>query len=249
MVSSVQAQYRKGVAEFFDHDTTERVIVGAQVVFKDDFIGGYQSIGTSGQAGAGTNGAPWTKLIQGTGSVAAVSAVPNGKVGCALTATSEKQEGTLYMDNQRAFRVDQGLVFEAVVTESVLPTGTAVSTIGVAGTYVDNPDAVARSCWFKINTGGTVYAECDDNVTDFSAATTLVLGTADVAELLIDMTDVTNIRFYGNGSDITPTGTTYAFAATGTDAAVQPWASTYKASGTGIATMQVDKIQLWQRRS
>jgi hypothetical protein len=40
-----------------------------------------------------------------------------------------------------------------------------------------------------------------------------------------------------------------AFAATGANAILQPYMSCYKASGTGVGTMQIDMVQVAMNRS
>ncbi len=246
MVRAVYGTQIGNYPVFIDYVTKEHILPVAPVVFTDDFLG----IDVV-QPATAESGVDWLKKLVGTGTatVGGVSNGLNGKVAIALNATSEKGEGTFYFGDNRQYQPTAGLVAEWVFDVAVLPTGTAVLTVGVAGTWVDNPDAVIRSAWFKIMPGGTVFAEIDDGTTDKSASTGLVLGTAVNKVGRIDFQDPTNVRFYMDGVDVTPTGTTFGWAATGADGQVQPWAQAYKSTGVGVGTLNVDKFTGYQRRA
>lgn len=247
MTRPVKSKFFGEVPVFYDRDTGEHILPMAPLSFYDDFVGAGAI--TIPAAGSPESGMDWVKKLVGTGTatVGGASNGLNGYIALALNATSEKGEGSLYMNDQRQFDPTKGLVFEARFNNSVLPTGTAVAVIGVAGTWVDNPDAVIRSAWFKINTGGTVLVETDDSSTDTSASTGVVLGTGDWKIGRIDMTNPADVRFYLDGVDVTPSGTTFAYAATGATGQVQPYASVYKSAGTGVATLNVDFVRLYQQ--
>lgn len=244
MTRPVKSKFFGEVPVFYDRDTGEHILPMAPVNFYDDFVGADIVIPASAESGVN-----WLKKLVGTGTatVGVGANSLNGFVALALHATSEKGEGTLYFNDQRVFDPTKGLVFEARFNNSVLPTGTAVAVIGLAGTWVDNPDSVVRSAWFKINPGGTVLVETDDSSTDTSASTGVVLGTGDWKIGRIDMTNPADVRFYLDGVDVTPTGTTFAYATTGATGQVQPYASVYKSAGTGVTTLNVDFIRVYQQ--
>ena len=64
----------------------------------------------------------------------------------------------------------------------------------------------------------------------------------------IDCTDIAAVRFYIDGVHVA-TGTTFAYAAIGADAILQPYVAAYKASGTGVGTVQADNVRIWSNRS
>ena len=80
-----------------------------------------------------------------------------------------------------------------------------------------------------------------------SADSGVVAGTTTWRIYRIDCTDVTSIKFYIDGNQVAAT-TTFAYEATGADAILQPAVGLYKASGTGVGTVQVDYIRAWQNR-
>lgn len=247
-VVNSRAEAKAGVETFFDKTTQERVFALTPMWFEDDFIG----IGHTLLAGTAVAGYPWIRKLVGAGTAAAgpVSKAINGVMQLSLAGSSEKEEATLYFNDALCFEATQGLVFESRFGAPVLPTGTAVAVVGLFGTWVDNPDANAVSARFKINTAGTVLCEVTNgtNLTSAAASNGLVLGTADNHIGRIELLDVTNVRFFLDGSDVTPVGTTFAITETGTLATLQPYASVYKSAGVGVASLNLDVIKTWGNR-
>jgi hypothetical protein len=65
----------------------------------------------------------------------------------------------------------------------------------------------------------------------------------------IDARNVADIRFFIDGVDVTGAIGTISFAATGASAVLQPYASMYKPSGTGVGTLTLDKVDIMVNRS
>jgi hypothetical protein len=63
----------------------------------------------------------------------------------------------------------------------------------------------------------------------------------------IDATDVNDVEFVIDGVRQNTTGQ-IKFAATGANAILQPYFSMYKASGTGVGSLDVDSIRAWGNR-
>jgi len=63
----------------------------------------------------------------------------------------------------------------------------------------------------------------------------------------IDCSDVTDIGFYLDGNRVNASKS-ITYAATGANAILQPYFAVYKPSGTGVATLVADKIDLWANR-
>ena len=204
----------------------------------EDFIG-------AGHAGSPATGYPWVKKTVQTGGTPTVAIVANAAAGIAalaLDAASEKQEATLYANDQRNWDVTRNLVFEARAAFSVIPAGVVEMVFGLQSAWIDGPDNAAGVVRFQASASGLVNMQTYDGTTNISASSgvTLVAGAFHIFR--IDASSVTNIRFFIDGVEVSATGQ-FAFAATGASAVLQPYASVYKASGTGAGTMQIDVIQ------
>ncbi len=214
--------------------------------FEDDFLHTAPTIPTSAE-----NGYPWISKIVGAAppTVTNVADIGGGVVRCALTATSEKQGATLYMADQRLFDVTKGAVFEARFALSTLPTAGSKAVIGLAGDWADGHDTIAQSIWIAADGSGALVAETDDGTTDnndIATGVTLTAGT--FVDILIDVGDVNDIKFYLDGVRVA-SGTTFRFAATGADAILQPFMEIYKASGTSVGACQADFMKVSANRA
>ena len=249
---STRAKYRNGLQTFFDDaQNFETVHKMAPVIYYDDFLAiGALAIPASGSA---ENGVDWVKkLVQtaGTPTLAGVASAAGGVLAAALDATSEKQESSLTWGDQKGLDVTKGLVWEARIKLSVLPSAAAVQAVwGVSSDWIDGPDNASEYLEFGATGNGAVLCRSQDGTTQTSAAASnaKTLTTADWAICRIDASDVTNVRFYIDGTDVTPAAGV-GFAATGANAVLQPYFSVYKASGTGVGTLQVDYVKAWQTR-
>jgi len=242
---TTRAGWRGGVLTLYDSATHERVSPFAPVVFADDFLGPDLVIPAAGSA---ESGCKWVKKIVGAAppTVAKVADAANGVVACALTSASQKQDAGLYHGDQRGFSVEQGLVFEARLKLSVLPTLVAEAIWGLVGDWADGPDNITHSVFFTADGSGAISCEADDAATDSSSASGVTATTAQWKVYRIDCTDVTNLRFFIDGVEV---ANGIPYAATGANAILQPYLGLYKASGAGVGTMQVDYVRIWQDRS
>lgn len=235
---STKAKYRNGILGYYESDSFETSLAVAPVRFKDDFLG--KAIDT-------TN---WFTLRDtGAATEALVANAPNGVVGLALDATSEVQVAGMDFGDNRPFVLNQGVVFEARVKLSVLPTGAVIGVIGLCGNYNAACDTVAESMWFRVDGSGVVTVETDDTVNETSkVATGVTLLNTDWAVLRIDATDPTNVLFFINGNQVAG-GTTFTMNQVPT-LALQPVARIGKETiTTSLGTLQVDYLSAWQKRS
>lgn len=244
---STKARWVNGILTYYDGQTHEQLGPQAPLVFYDDFIGsGATVIPAAASAESGCN---WEKKITGSTTVAGLADAANGAIECALDSTSEKQDAGLYMGDQRQFSLEQGLIFETRLKVSVLPTDVAEAVFGVIDDWADGPDAIVYSAFFSADGGGAITCETDDNATDSGAISSGVTVTnAQWKIYRIDFTSLTDIRFYIDGVHVAA-GTTFAYAATGANAILQPYFGLYKATGAGLGKIQVDYARLWQKRS
>lgn len=211
------------------------------VALKEDFLG--QALDT-------TNG-PFAYRDTGAATEAIVADAANGQLGLTLTSASEAQLAGIDQADQRCWVLNQGLVFEARVRLSVLPTTGVVACVGLCTDHNAAVDSVATSIWFRLDgaTGGLVTVETDDGTTETSKVSTGVTLTAsDWAILRIDCSDPTSVKFYINGAQVAAS-TTFSVNATPT-MALQMVARIGKESvGTPVGTMLVDYLAAWQNRS
>ena len=230
----------------YDGSTQERTVMAYPLVFKDDFLGASLVVPA---AGAAESGMPWVKKIVGAAppTVAGVADEAGGVVQCALTADAQKQDAALYFGDQRNFDLTKGLIFEARVKVSVLPTLVAETVIGLIGDWADGPDNITYSVFFTHDGSGEAFCEMDDNATDRSTTSGVTVTAAQTKIYRIDATDPSDVKFYIDGVGVA-LGTTFAYAATGANAILQPYIGLYKASGAGLGTVQVDYVAIWQTR-
>jgi hypothetical protein len=244
---NIKAKYNPFLRWFDQAGSHETVLMAANHYVKDDFDGADTVIPA---AGSPESGVRWVKKIVGAAppTLAKKADAACGMIEAALTADSQKQNAEIYTDDQRVWSLENGLIFEARVKLSVLPTLAAEAVIGLVGDWADGLDATTYNVFFTMDGSGEIFCEMDDNATDRSTTSGVTLTTSDWAVLRIDATDISDVKFYVNGNAVA-TGTTFAYAATGANAVLQPIAGMYKASGAGLGTLLVDYIMLAQERA
>jgi hypothetical protein len=243
---STKSRYHNQLLEFYESTTHERVAPFAPVVFADDFLGADTVIPAAGSPESGTK---WCKkIVSANATIAGVADEVNGAVKCALTADSEKQDAILYFNDELQFSVVQGLVFEARVKVTTLPTGNGEAVWGVGSAWADGPDGVTYSAFFTADGSGEIICEADDNATDSSATSGVTVTNAQWKIYRIDFSNVADIKYYIDGAEVAA-ATTFPWAASAANSKVQPYIGVYKASGTGVGDITVDYVRLWQKRS
>jgi len=246
--------FNSGFPMVYDKSTFESILGMFPVTFYDDFIGGDIVIPATGTV---QSGCPWSTLIVGAAppTVAKVADSINGVVQLALTATDQSQIAALDWNNQESLSLEQGLIFEARIAMSVLPTtGTNTSQVvfGLAGTHNADLDAVDCRAWFKIESAANTALlwEVDDNVTadeDNDASTVLVASVYHIYR--IDATSIAAVKFYVDGVLV---GTGSMAGLTAAIGNVQPYFNVSKVQttvATGLGTMLIDYVKIFQDRS
>ncbi len=243
---STKSKYVGGNLTFFESATFETVRCMAPVMFYDDFLGTDLNKDESGANGV------WTHIdVSSSGDSTPLIAadVANGVARLPLDGgQSEAQESGLTWGNQRPFVLNQGLIFEARVALKVLPTDVAEAVWGLAGDKNAVADTVAEGIWFKADGSGAIVAEADDtsNETD-DESTGITLVAEEFAIFRIDCRVITDIRFFIDGNSVATDNTfdTSQVAAL----ALQPYFHIAKASGSGVGTLDIDYVRVWQNRS
>ncbi|HEY8686000.1 MAG TPA: hypothetical protein VIO57_10380 [Chloroflexota bacterium] len=245
---ATRSRYTGGRLDFFDSVTSERVQPIAPILSYDDFLGAAVVVPA---AGAPESGMLWCKKIVGAAppTVAGVANGIGGQVACTLTATSEKQDAVLFWNDQKGVDVTKGAIFEARIQLSVLPSAAGVQAYaGLSSTWIDGPDNNTCFMQFCATASGALLVRSFDGVTTVSAASGTTVLATDWVTLRIDATDVTDVKYFINGAQVSTTGQVN-FAATGTLAVLQPFIGCYKPSGTGVGTLTVDHVRTWMNRS
>lgn len=235
--------------EFVDKGSHERVMILSQMQYREDFIAAGKLVIPA--AGSAESGMDWAKKIVGAAppTVAGVASAIGGQVSCTLTSTSEKQDALLYWNDQKGLDVTKGLIIEIIANVAVLPSAAGVQAIwGIGSNWIDGPDNNTCYLEFGCTANGAVLVRSYDGVTQnsISSGVTVVAGVAHVYR--IDASDVTDVKFYIDGVQVTANGAVN-FAATGTLAVLQPHLGAYKPSGTGVATLTADCFKAWMNRS
>jgi hypothetical protein len=172
-----------------------------------------------------------------------------GVLELALEATSEAQDINVDFGDVLPFRMDQNLIWEARVAFSAI-TASNNAVWGIASELNADPDTVAESAWFRIDGTTALKVETDDGTTntdDTAAGTIEADGTYHIYR--IDCTDLTtSVKFYLDNVRVAA-ATAHPFAATGADAAVQPYFHLNKAANTSTLTMLIDYVRVWMDRS
>ncbi len=230
----------------WDSVTQEMIQMMFPLSYYDDFLGAGVVIPASGAAESGVD---WVKKITGAGppTVAVLANGGGGVLQCAFTAADQKQEAGAYFNDQLTFDITKGLIWEARVKLSVLPTLLTEMQWGLASAYVEDIASVASKVGFDADGNGQINAGCDDNVTDTLASTGMVVTNANWKIYRFECTDVNDIKFFIDGNEVC-SSTRFSFTATGANAIVQPYFYVYKSTGEGLGTMQVDYVKIWTAR-
>ena len=250
-------QYVAYIQRAYDDVTQETVNSGHPIQFGDDFVGGGHSAGIPA-AGSPSAGYPWVKKIVGSGppTVALDTNSVGGTISCALTATSEAEDAGLYWNDSLSFDVTKYGMVEWRAKLAVLPTGVAGAAVGVGSAWVSGGFlSFSRYLGFGWAASGALLVYALDGVqTAVSVAAKQIGGSAITTDTTtshlyrIDWSNSSDIIFYVDGTRVNAVGSVTWTATAGANSNMQPWAEVYKASGTGVGTLTLDKIDMFNTR-
>lgn len=251
---STAAKYRNGIQTFYDPaQQFETVAPMAPLQFMEEFIGAGHTAGIPA-SGSPTAGYPWVKKIVGAAppTVGLIANASGGQVQLALTATSEKQDAVLYWNDNLAIDVTKKAVWEARAALTVPPSAAGVQMVmGLAAAWIDGPDNNVKYLEFGATANANLLVRSQDGTTQsaIAASTAGVPVSLDTGfhVFRIEVGDVTDVGFYFDGVRVNANNS-IGYAATGANAILQPYFAVYKPSGTGVATLVVDKIDIWANR-
>lgn len=237
-MGETKAKWRGNQLAFYDGTTHETVRPIAPRVLIEDFEG--DTLDTNKWLYADT-------VNQDT------QAVNGGNAVLTFTADATQQEaGVLAAGNSLDWDPTKGLIFETRLRLSVLPTQIVEAHWGFLGeAQVDDKQIIAAEdylidCVFTADGSGIITINCDDNVAgaQHAVATGITVVAGDFHVYRIDITDITNIKFYIDGAGVA-TATTFTLDSLVADT-LQPIALLTKSADTGVGTMLVDYIKVWQ---
>lgn len=243
---------------FYDPATYETIHANFPISFSDDFLGYSLQKYVANE----NTTAPWRTTETNLNTAIGVKADEiNGVVNLIVDSDDNAEVAALYWGDQESLSIERGVIFEARVAFSVLPT-TGTETVqavwGLAGGHNTTPDTIDCNAWFRLESGAQTMLlwETDDNVVnDDDNATSpnqiLTAGTMAVQGriYMIDCTDTSAIRFYVDGILVGVGDMRGLTAAIGN---VQPYFCVSKAkssANTGTGTMLIDYVKVWQDRS
>lgn len=238
--------HNTGHQVWYDDSTFETLQSTYPLQFYDDFLGS-----AGGSVFDGTE--IWNVLevsVTTNVTTAIVADSSGGHFLLHLTADVEVQDAILYHNDNRTFDVDNGLIFEARVDFAVLPTLTAQAVIGMCGDTAADKDAIAESCWFKLDGSGAIVVESDDAVheqDDVATGVTAVPGTYNIYR--IDFTTLSDVKFFIDGVRVA-SGTTFNLSTlTGATAVLQPYFSLDKDADAGLGDINIDYVKILSNRA
>jgi hypothetical protein len=119
----------------------------------------------------------------------------------------------------------------------------------MCGDHNLDKDTVTEAAWFRFDASLVCKVETDDttnNNDDIATGHTAVAGTYDIYR--IDFTDLTDVKFYINGTRVA-SGTTFDMSnLTAGEQQMQPYFSLDKTSGTGLGDINIDYVKIFSNR-
>jgi len=239
-----------GLDVWYDDATQEFTNVGAPIQFSEDFQGAGHTA-TLPAMGSPVAGYPWVKKIVGTPTgVAVVANGAGGQLSMALAATSEKEEATLTQNDQLTWDTTKTVIYQARIKLSVLPSAAGVQAVwGLSSAWIDGPDNASFYIEFGCTANGAVNMRVQDGVSQRSVASGVTVLATDWHIYRIEMDASNVLHFFIDGVEYSTSTAPLTWGATGANALLQPYHSVYKPSGTGVATMLIDCIDLWAPRT
>lgn len=250
---TTRAKYRSGVLTFNEDLTQETVMPLAPLLFGDDFIGAGHSAGVP-VAGTPVAGYPWVKKLVGAGppTCALIGNATGGQIQLALAATSEKEDCVLYWNDNLSVDVTKVASWEARAALTVAPSAAGVQMVmGLAAAWIDGPDNNTHYLEFGTTANANLLLRSQDGTTQSSIAA-LNAGVAVALDtnfhvFRISAENPADIAFYFDGNRVNAVGS-IGYAAIGANAILQPYMAVYKPAGVGLATLVLDKVDLWSNR-
>ena len=234
--------HNTGHQVFYDGSTFETLGGSWPVQFIEDFVG------TAVDPFDGS--VLWNVVDVGDATEAIVADSSNGQFLLHLAATSEAEDAVLYMGDNKTFDVGNDLIFETRVDMAVAPGTGVCAVFGMAGDHNLAKDSVTEHAWFRFDASMACKVETDDTTNDNDDVTTghtAVAGTYDIYR--IDFTDLTDVKFFINGSRVASSTTFDMSNLTAAEQQMQPYFSLDKASGAALGDINIDYVKIFSNRA
>ena len=235
----------------------ETTVADTPLNWGDDFLGpGHNTIPNYGSPATGY---PWVRRIVGAGppTVGILNNVSGGILQLALTATSEAEESSLYANDILQYGTTGTTVGQVEWRSqlTVAPTSGAQAFLGLGSAWVGSPLTLAIYMGFLWNgSAGLTLVLKDGNGHNYSinaaqiGGSAITTDTANYHVYRIDWSNPADIAFFVDANRVNAVNS-MAWGPTSTaNGVLQPWHTVYKASGTGVATLQIDKIDIFSNR-
>jgi hypothetical protein len=243
---------------FYDPATYETLHANYPISFYDDFLGYSLQKYVANE----NTTSPWRTVETALNAEIALKADEiNGVVNLIVDSDDNAEVAVLHWGDQESLSIERGVIFEARVAFSVLPT-TGTETVqavwGLAGAHNTTPDTIDCNAWFRLESADQTMLlwETDDNIVnddDNATSPNQILTAGTIAAqgriYMIDCTDPRAVRFYVDGVQV---GTGDMGGLTSAVGNVQPYFNVSKAkssTNTGTCTMLIDYVKVWQDRS
>jgi hypothetical protein len=237
-MGATKAKWRGNQLAFYDSATYETTRPIAPRVLIEDFEG--DTLNTD-------------KWLYSSTANEDTQAVDGGNAVLTFTGDATQQEsGVLAAGNSLDWDPTKGLIYEARLKLSVLPTSLTEAHWGFLGeAQVDDKQICSAEdylidCVFTADGSGIITINCDDNVAgpQHAVATGVTVLNTEFHVYRIDITNIADIKFYIDGVGVA-TGTTFTLDSLVADT-LQPVALLTKNADAGLGTMLLDYIKVWQ---
>ena len=247
--------YRSGIQYAYDDQSFETTNSGSGWAFTDDFVGAGHTAGIPA-AGSPAAGYPWVKKIVGAAppTVALINNASGGQIQCALAANSEAEEASLYWNDSLSLDTSKNGMIEWRTQLAVAPSAAGVQAfVGVGSAWVGGPQNLARYFGFLWTANNSLLIVSKDGAGDtYSFAAAQIGGAAITTDTnfhyyRISWENQADLAFFVDGNRVNTVGSVI-WNPGASNAIFQPWHTVYKPSGTGVATINLDKLDAFNTR-
>jgi len=249
----IKCRWVNGMQEFYDAATFETVHVNAPFYFTDDFVGhAGLEVGDIAETweilAVGTGATTTPHIIAGTGADAATGVVEI----MVDDGNNEAQDSGIYWGDQTAVSVYNDTVFECRLAMHVIPEANTTAVFGMCGHHNLDKDTVAESAWFRLQGSAALLVESDDTTgahENDAVATGITLVEDEYHIFRIDFGNLSDVRFYVDGTRVAGATTFDMSDLTATEAMFQPYFMLDHAAVAENGSLYIDKCSIWGARS
>ena len=254
---ATRAKLVAGTEVFYEDSNFETVSSNACFGFSEEFVGAGHTAGFPAM-GSPTAGYPWVKKIVGSAppTAALVANGAGGQAQVALAATSEAEEAALTWNDSLAVDLTKRALIEFRAALAVAPSAANTSAfIGVTQAWTSGGALSSpRYLGFGWAANNTVILYSKDAINTYAVTAALIAspGTAITSDtnfhiFSIDCSDTTDVVFAVDGNRVNAKGA-ITWSATASNSITQAYISVAKSSGTGLAAVTVDKLDIFANR-